>query len=175
MSLRRSLAGKNKKIKEKILINLLQERKLDKIQSVDWVPMPLNPTIKVYGCIPETVQMFASAVYPCVIEFKQVPKIMEDVLDASTMALLQNELAEVSGSSTGNSVMNTATNLLSRLSFDKTEEVRTHKIMFKSGDDLRQDQLVMQMIALMDSLLKKVNVDLKLLTYGILAVGQTDG
>ena len=49
------------------------------------------------------------------------------------------------------------------------------KLMFKSGDDLRQDQLVMQMMTLMDSLLKKVNLNLKLLTYGILAIGQNNG
>jgi phosphatidylinositol 3-kinase len=47
--------------------------------------------------------------------------------------------------------------------------------MFKSGDDLRQDQLIMQMISLMDGLLRKVNLDLKVLTYGILAVGPNDG
>jgi len=40
------------------------------------------------------------------------------------------------------------------------------------GDDLRQDQLIMQMISLMDGLLKKVNLDLKLVTYGILALSK---
>lgn len=35
------------------------------------------------------------------------------------------------------------------------------KVIFKSGDDLRQDQLIMQMISLMDSLLKRVNLDLR--------------
>ncbi|CAN0029761.1 unnamed protein product, partial [Ectocarpus fasciculatus] len=37
----------------------------------------------------------------------------------------------------------------------------SYKVIFKSGDDLRQDQLIMQMISLMDSLLKRVNLDLK--------------
>lgn len=54
-------------------------------------------------------------------------------------------------------------------------KIITVKLMFKSGDDLRQDQLVVQMISLMDSLLRKVNLDLKLLTYGILAIGRKDG
>ena len=39
-------------------------------------------------------------------------------------------------------------------------------MIFKSGDDLRQDQLIMQMISLMDSLLKRVNLDLRLVLTG---------
>lgn len=35
------------------------------------------------------------------------------------------------------------------------------QVIIKSGDDLRQDQLIMQMISLMDSLLKRVNLDLR--------------
>jgi Phosphatidylinositol 3- and 4-kinase len=45
------------------------------------------------------------------------------------------------------------------------------QVIFKSGDDLRQDQLVIQMISLMDGLLKRVNLDLKLKPYRILATG----
>ena len=52
-------------------------------------------------------------------------------------------------------------------------QLKTHKIFVKSGDDLRQDQLIMQMISLMDGLLKKVNLDLKLVTYGILALSKS--
>ena len=37
--------------------------------------------------------------------------------------------------------------------------------MFKIGDDLRQDQLVIQIIDLMDQLLKNENLDLKLTPY----------
>lgn len=42
-------------------------------------------------------------------------------------------------------------------------------VIFKTGDDLRQDQLVIQLIQLMDRLLKKENLDLKLTPYRVLA------
>lgn len=137
--------GRRKDGKEQLLIKFLEERKLHVIPSgVDWVPMPLNPEVQLTGLLPSTAAMFASAIYPCVIEF------IERIPDLSTQ---------------GDDV---TLGMLSSRS-------KTHKIMFKSGDDLRQDQLVMQMISLMDRLLKKVNLDLKLLTYGILAVSQRDG
>ncbi len=57
---------------------------------------------------------------------------------------------------------------------DKQEKV-TYKVMFKNGDDLRQDQLILQIIALTDSLLKGVNIDLRLTPYRALACGKDDG
>jgi len=47
--------------------------------------------------------------------------------------------------------------------------------MFKSGDDLRQDQLVMQVIKMCDDLLKRENVDLEVVTYRVLATELRDG
>ena len=41
--------------------------------------------------------------------------------------------------------------------------------MFKLGDDLRQDQLILQLICLMDRLLRRENLDLKLTPYNVLA------
>lgn len=38
-------------------------------------------------------------------------------------------------------------------------------VIYKAGDDLRQDQLVLQMFLLMDRLLKRENLDLKLTPY----------
>lgn len=48
-----------------------------------------------------------------------------------------------------------------------------HQVIFKSGDDLRQDQLIMQMISLMDSLLKRVNLDLRCAVTVLRVSGRT--
>lgn len=50
-----------------------------------------------------------------------------------------------------------------------------YPIIFKTGDDLRQDQLVIQIITLMDQLLLKENLDLKLSPYKILATSTHAG
>lgn len=57
----------------------------------------------------------------------------------------------------------------------KTSDGGTYPIIFKTGDDLRQDQLVIQIILLMDRLLRKENLDLKLSPYRILATATTAG
>lgn len=57
----------------------------------------------------------------------------------------------------------------------KTSEGKKYPIIFKTGDDLRQDQLVIQIITLMDQLLQKENLDLKLSPYRILATASNAG
>ena len=57
----------------------------------------------------------------------------------------------------------------------KLSDGRKYPLMFKKGDDLRQDQLVIQIISLMDRLLRKENLDLKLTPYRILATSSTAG
>ncbi|OXV08251.1 hypothetical protein Egran_03984 [Elaphomyces granulatus] len=57
----------------------------------------------------------------------------------------------------------------------KTSDGRKYPILFKVGDDLRQDQLVIQIITLMDRLLQKENLDLKLTPYRILATSSNAG
>merc|ERR1719379_1134063 len=54
-------------------------------------------------------------------------------------------------------------------------EKRLKKIMVKEGDDLRQDQLVLQLIILMDSILKKYGLDLQLTPYQVIALSTNDG
>ncbi|WPH02889.1 Hypothetical protein R9X50_00575700 [Acrodontium crateriforme] len=57
----------------------------------------------------------------------------------------------------------------------KTDSGAKYPLIFKTGDDLRQDQLVVQIIALMDRLLRKENLDLKLTPYSILATSTLAG
>jgi len=50
-----------------------------------------------------------------------------------------------------------------------------YPIIFKNGDDLRQDQLVIQLFTLMDRLLRKENLDLRLSPYSVLATSTSEG
>jgi len=57
----------------------------------------------------------------------------------------------------------------------KTVQGTEYGVIFKSGDDMRQDQLIIQLISLMDRLLKKENMDLRLTPYKVLATAEEDG
>lgn len=62
----------------------------------------------------------------------------------------------------------------SRLNFCTTEGME-YVAIFKNGDDLRQDQLILQIITLMDKLLRRENLDLKLTPYRVLATSSKHG
>uniref|UniRef100_A0A8C1A304 phosphatidylinositol-4,5-bisphosphate 3-kinase n=1 Tax=Cyprinus carpio carpio TaxID=630221 RepID=A0A8C1A304_CYPCA len=51
----------------------------------------------------------------------------------------------------------------------------TVDIIFKNGDDLRQDMLTLQILRLMDLLWKEANLDLRIVPYGCLATGDHSG
>eukprot|EP00850_Spirogloea_muscicola_P004644 SM000020S05994 [mRNA] locus=s20:381175:386922:+ [translate_table: standard] len=57
----------------------------------------------------------------------------------------------------------------------RTQSDSKYRLIFKKGDDMRQDQLVVQTVALMDRLLKQESLDLRLTTYQVLATGADDG
>ncbi|XP_072428909.1 phosphatidylinositol 4,5-bisphosphate 3-kinase catalytic subunit beta isoform isoform X1 [Chiloscyllium punctatum] len=48
-------------------------------------------------------------------------------------------------------------------------------IIFKNGDDLRQDMLALQILHLMDMLWKEAGLDLRIVPYGCLATGDKSG
>ncbi|VDM09944.1 unnamed protein product [Wuchereria bancrofti] len=57
----------------------------------------------------------------------------------------------------------------------KTENDGNYVTIFKRGDDLRQDQLIIQMIRLMDDLLRADGLDLRLTPYSVLATSTSEG
>ena len=52
---------------------------------------------------------------------------------------------------------------------------QTYKVLFKAGDDLRQDQLTLQLLSIMDTLWKEENLDLMMSPYGCVATGDEVG
>ncbi|CAF0807142.1 unnamed protein product [Didymodactylos carnosus] len=51
----------------------------------------------------------------------------------------------------------------------ETVEGEEYSVIFKNGDDLRQDQLILQIITLMDRILRKENIDLRMTPYKVLS------
>lgn len=110
------------------------------------LPLPLDPDIEVSGVFPDDANVFKSSLSPLLLHFKVAKAAVSDGEDAPSSPR-QSQL---------------------------TEENR-FSIIFKTGDDLRQDQLVIQIITLMDRLLLRENLDLKLTPYRILATSPQAG
>lgn len=109
-------------------------------------PLPLDPSIIICGCYPEESSVFKSSLAPLKITFKTITNYRE----------LHQSLS-------------------SQLFGKKHYKYGKYSLMFKIGDDLRQDQLVIQIINLMDQLLKNENLDLRLTPYRILATSPIAG
>jgi phosphatidylinositol 3-kinase len=62
-----------------------------------------------------------------------------------------------------------------RLKGDEVDQPNTFTMMFKTGDDMRQDQLVLQLFSIMDRVLKEVNLDCKFTIYDLIAFTTDDG
>eukprot|EP00039_Didymoeca_costata_P030435 m.29521 g.29521 ORF g.29521 m.29521 type:complete len:822 (+) comp8111_c0_seq1:174-2639(+) len=95
-------------------------------QTIEPMPLPLEPDVTVTGIVAETAYMFKSALLPLKLELI-------------------------------------------------TPHGPNYQLIYKLGDDMRQDQLIIQLILLMDRLLKKENLDLKLTPYRVLATSPDIG
>ena len=146
---------------------MLAERELAKIpRGVDSIPCPFDPQVRLFGLDTSTPKMMKSAAYPCIIDFHSSRQPSSSVLVGSVSA---------GGSTERQSIFKAENQDKKGLAIPESGFLDITKIFFKSGDDLRQDQMVLQLINLMDSLLKKVNLDLKFLTYGVLATSPNGG
>lgn len=110
-------------------------------------PLPLDPSVIICGCYPAESAVFKSSLAPLKITFKTITNFKDSV---------SSQASQIFGSK-------------------KSHKYGKYSLMFKIGDDLRQDQLVIQIITLMDQLLKNENLDLRLTPYKILATSPVAG
>lgn len=112
------------------------------------LPTIVDPSKKLVRIVPSKCFLIKSAMYPAVLHC-EVKQDLDSISNSTSTA-------EEKDSSTQGLVHNV-------------------KYMFKEGDDLRQDQLVLQLIILMDSILKKYGLDLRLTGYKVIACSTMDG
>lgn len=162
----REFRGK-KDAKEACLRELLASQGLEHVKDQKSVPLPSAPHIMVKGANPQSARMFKSALYPAVIEFtvdksaSRVPRMDTDTGIIGTRWGASSSSLPVHAENSHHS--------------SQHESSSTYKVIVKTGDDLRQDQLVIMMIKLMDGLLKRGTLDLCLKPYSIIATSQSSG
>jgi len=62
------------------------------------------------------------------------------------------------------------------LTFENSDKLgKPFAVIFKTGDDLRQDMLTLQILHLMDKFWKREDIDLHLSVYGCIATGPSEG
>lgn len=157
--------GKIEKLKESLAD--AEILKFDFTQLEPPLSLPLDPNIKIQGVIPTKATLFKSQLMPCRLTLKTTiyqdsvsdprSKPAEAVLSTSPLTYNENAFSLSSSSPTNDSPF------------------LEYNVIFKHGDDLRQDQLILQTITLMDKLLRRENLDLKLTPYRVLATSTRHG
>lgn len=62
-----------------------------------------------------------------------------------------------------------------RMKGELVNRPETFTMMFKTGDDMRQDALCLQLFSIMDTVLKEVSLDLHFTIYNLIAMTKDDG
>ena len=126
---------------------------------------PLDSGVRLTGCNPETANLFTSVTYPMVLEFfvEETPPEGQEGGRQSGNGAKGKDKAMATGQPSLEKV---------HAIFSPRESVR---IMYKDGDDLRQDQLILQLIDIFDRRFKQVNLDLKLSPFAVLPTSRVGG
>ncbi|SNX81777.1 related to phosphatidylinositol 3-kinase [Melanopsichium pennsylvanicum] len=138
--------------------------------------LPLDARVKVTGIVSEKSTIFKSNLFPLRLEFTTAIHTEIDEEDAEVNGVLPDSIT--SSLIEGDEVIHDAPASGSKNNDSKDRkngEGENYTLIFKNGDDLRQDQLVIQLFSLMDRLLRNENLDLKMTPYRVLATGSVDG
>ena len=111
------------------------------------LPLPLDPSICLTGILREECAVFKSALLPLKLTFKTSLRDLHGTDAEKNTPEMHNRRVSVAGAAPSH----------------------TYSVIFKKGDDLRQDQLILQMVRIMDRLLKRDGLDLRMTPYNALA------
>eukprot|EP00808_Paulinella_micropora_P001594 g58755.t1 len=131
------------------------------------VDVPFRPEIKVRGIQGDQCTLFKSARAPMLCAFKCAAPLPSSPSSPSFASFFIDSAGPDPAAASAPSAAPSEPG--------PTHEPRLYRTIFKVGDDLRQDQLMIQFINLMDSLFKKVKLDLCLTPYRVLATSTEDG
>jgi hypothetical protein len=149
--------GRNNRLDmQDILQKEIASGKFSQLKAFDPLPFPLNPAIEV--CY---VFLFVLVVFSFMF---------------SKHVLFQNtQKQQVKGMIPSRCLVFKSAQKPLGLCFERVDG-SAYMVLFKLGDDLRCDQLVLQIISLMDEMLQRDgNLDLCLSPYRVLATGKNDG
>uniref|UniRef100_A0A0G4G3Q0 phosphatidylinositol 3-kinase n=1 Tax=Chromera velia CCMP2878 TaxID=1169474 RepID=A0A0G4G3Q0_9ALVE len=132
------------------------------------IPLPLNPAWELLGFIPQESFLVKSTMAPMVLTCKIRVNNEDDPLEQGGEGGRGDAGRDAKGQ-TGETAGE------GKVEGRAASQVVTKKFLYKVGDDLRQDQLVLTMFILMDNLLKKYGLDLKLTPYKVMALSPSDG
>ena len=126
------------------------------------VPLPIAPSILLTGIVPQECTVFKSKLSPLKLTFKAEPNSLDSFFMRTPGTPGVMSPAESLGRQS---------QALPYCIQDNNKCV----LIFKKGDDLRQDQFTVAMFDLMDRLLKKENLDLMLTIYQVLPTSPDSG
>lgn len=110
--------------------------------------LPITPRVLTSGCVAETATLYKSALLPLGLEWRIVRSSEESDLDSET----ENSNLVV-----------------------QPDGTRTKRVIFKAGDDLRQDQMVTAFVVLIAGIFRTEGLDMRMCTYHVLATAATEG
>lgn len=156
--------GKIEKLKESLAD--VEALKFDFMHLDPPLSLPLDPNIKIQGVVPNKATLFKSQLMPCRLTLRTTSYDQKHHLPFGSNKLLTSNEALSPGTlfPLGGKILNG----------DESPYLE-YVVIFKHGDDLRQDQLILQTITLMDKLLRRENLDLKLTPYRVLATSTRHG
>lgn len=149
------------------------------------LPLPLDARVKVTGIRSDKSTVFKSNLFPLLLHFERTDegdngeegeaegavKRMDTIRDFNANSNNSNDSENLSNDPSSSFGANSNSGSDS----ERERHLPSYSVIFKNGDDLRQDQLVIQLFTLMDRLLRNENLDLKITPYKVLATGSIDG